>query len=373
MSKRLKEAIDFKKTLENGVEEVMKTTSFDSGDDWAKVNTTFSKLLDDDYNTLDEIDHDDDSHKGSYMAKQQLYNIARKSQSVYDRLESGENLDGWMESKIAQMADSIDSVSNSFDYDEHESKEEESNEQTSTGGASGSYVGPLFGSSPKENTTNTKKKNKRIPNWESTISESKECPKGKYYCSVDKICKPKSERKKEEELGEATSSSSSGAYSTPKIWAKNNKNWRAVMDKNFPKYGGPGGTYVKVKDKCKKFPYCNQGDINALDFYEDRDIVESICRVAKSMGIKKNDIINRLVETKSTSNLGKRLRSVANNKATKSKKESDGRYMTKKELDEIISRKFYKSPITSLVGGGNMDTPIGKIYSMGSDAGAKHE
>jgi len=308
MYKKLKETIDFKKTLEQGVEDVMKTTSFDNGDDWAQVNTTFSKLLDDGYDVLEGID-----------------------------------------------------------------QEEESNEQTSTGGASGSYVGPLFGSKPKSKVKNTKRKSTRIPNWESTISEAKKCPKGQYYCSTDKICKPESERKKEEELGETTSSSSSGSYSTPKMWAKNDKNWRAVMDKNFPKYGGPGGTYVKVKDKCKKFPYCNQGDINALDFYEDRDIIESIGRVAKSMGIKKNDIINRLVEIKSTSNLGKRLRSVATKKAKKSKKESDGRYMTKKELDEIISRKFYKSPITSLVGGGNMDTPIGKIYSMGSDAGAKHE
>ena len=311
MFKKLNEAIDFNKTLEQGVEDVMKTTSFDSGDDWAKVNTTFSKLLDDDYDGLEDID-----------------------------------------------------------------REEESNEQTSTGGASGSYVGPLFGSKPKDKVTKTKTKRKstRIPNWESTISEAKKkCPKGQYYCSTDKICKPESERKNEEEIGEATSSASSGAYSTPKIWAKNNKNWRAVMDKNFPKYGGPGGTYVKVKDKCKKFPYCNQGDIKALDFYEDKDIVESIGRVAKSMGIKENNIINRLVEIKSTSNLGKRLRSLATKKAKKSKKESDGRYITKKELGEIISRKFYKSPITSLIGGGKMDTPIGKIYSMGSDVGAKHE
>jgi len=56
----------------------------------------------------------------SYMAKQQLYNIAKKAQSVHDRLEDGIELEDWMESKIAQMADNIDSVSNSFDYDEHE-------------------------------------------------------------------------------------------------------------------------------------------------------------------------------------------------------------------------------------------------------------
>ena len=64
-------------------------------------------------------------HHGSYMAKQQLYNIAKKAQSVHDRLGDNEQLEDWMESKIAQMADNIDSVANSFDYDEHEDHHEE--------------------------------------------------------------------------------------------------------------------------------------------------------------------------------------------------------------------------------------------------------
>ena len=67
-----------------------------------------------------EPNHVEENHKGSYMAKQQLYNIAKKAQSVHDRIDNGETLDDWMESKIAQMADNMDSVSNSFDYDEHE-------------------------------------------------------------------------------------------------------------------------------------------------------------------------------------------------------------------------------------------------------------
>jgi hypothetical protein len=37
---------------------------------------------------------------------------------------------------------------------------------------------------------------------------------------------------------------------------------------------------------------------------------------------------------------------------------------TKEEIDEMIRRKIYHSPITSLVGNVEMDTPIGKIYSM---------
>jgi hypothetical protein len=67
-----------------------------------------------------EPNHVEENHKGSYMAKQQLYNIAKKAQSVHDRLDNGTRLEDWMESKIAQMSDGIDSVTNSFDYDEHE-------------------------------------------------------------------------------------------------------------------------------------------------------------------------------------------------------------------------------------------------------------
>ena len=47
----------------------------------------------------------DDHHKehgDSYMAKRQLYTIATKAQSMHDRLEHGEKLEDWMESKIAQ-------------------------------------------------------------------------------------------------------------------------------------------------------------------------------------------------------------------------------------------------------------------------------
>jgi hypothetical protein len=68
---------------------------------------------------------------------------------------------------------------------------------------------------------------------------------------------------KKVEATEATSTSSSGQYSTPAFVAKNSKNWRGGKKPLFP-----GGKFVKVKEKCKKFPYCNQGDINALKLTE---------------------------------------------------------------------------------------------------------
>ena len=61
---------------------------------------------------------------------------------------------------------------------------------------------------------------------------------------------------------------------------------RAVKDKDFPKWGGPNSVFVKVKEKCKKFPYCNQGDINALEFIkEDDELHLTIKETAKKYGI----------------------------------------------------------------------------------------
>lgn len=243
--------------------------------------------------------------------------------------------------------------------------EEEMGEQTMTGGSSGAYEMPFPGIS--QNTRKKTKKTKSgIPNWEPTTSLNegkKKCPKGEYWCSTDKICKPESQRKnKEEEMGEQTGSGSSGAYSQPAIWAKNKSNWRAVSDPNFPKWGGPGGTYVKVKDKCRKFPYCNQGEISSLEFYESSKLMESIMRVAKKKNRTTSYVLNIVKESMKDSNLGKNLRKKNEEKIKKNKK------FTKKQLEEIITRGFYKSPVTDpeagIVGVAQMNLPIGKMYSM---------
>jgi hypothetical protein len=90
----------------------------------------------------------------------------------------------------------------------------------------------------------------------------------------------------EEDVVEVTDSSSSGAYDAPfgdggknplKInGEKSIKNSRAVKDKNFPKWGGPNAVFIKIKEKCKKFPYCNQGDINAIELLEIGDEIKEV-------------------------------------------------------------------------------------------------
>jgi hypothetical protein len=68
---------------------------------------------------------------------------------------------------------------------------------------------------------------------------------------------------------------------------------RAVKDKDFPKWGGPDSVFIKVKEKCKKFPYCNQGDINAIEIVNEIDgLKESIEETSKKYGIPYKEMEN---------------------------------------------------------------------------------
>ena len=118
---------------------------------------------------------------------------------------------------------------------------------------------------------------------------------------------PKKEPK-EQEFTEATDGSSSGAYSDVPLFGSSPKGrrdplkidgpssiykGRAVKDKNFPKYGGPDSVFIKVKEKCKKFPYCNQGDINAIEIVrEDKELQDAIRETSKKHGISHSEMEN---------------------------------------------------------------------------------
>lgn len=98
----------------------------------------------------------------------------------------------------------------------------------------------------------------------------------KYYDKLQKI-----------EATEATSTASSGQYSTPKMWAKsmNKKDFRGASKPQIP-----GGKFVQVKKKCKTFPYCNQGDIKALNIFENNTLKKVISKVSKEHNISENVI-----------------------------------------------------------------------------------
>jgi hypothetical protein len=66
-----------------------------------------------------------ESHKGnSEMAKQQLFIIATMAYKMWEHLDSNEQLEDWMVSKIAQCEQSVSSVVKAYLYDELVDKNE---------------------------------------------------------------------------------------------------------------------------------------------------------------------------------------------------------------------------------------------------------
>jgi len=60
-----------------------------------------------------------ESHeKGSYMAKQQLFMLATMAYTMWEKMEDGEQLEDWMETKISQSEQSILSVVKTYMYNE---------------------------------------------------------------------------------------------------------------------------------------------------------------------------------------------------------------------------------------------------------------
>lgn len=146
---------------------------------------------------------------------------------------------------------------------------------------------------------------KKIEAHEMTSASSSGAYSGPAFSNVIKkknITKIHNMKESMKDIGEVTDASSSGAYDVPFGGGdtRGRKNplkidgpdsiykGRAVKDKKFPKWGGPGGKFVKIKDKCKKYPYCNQGDINALELLEHRLYDKIIKLVALKRGLTPN-------------------------------------------------------------------------------------
>ena len=141
-------------------------------------------------------------------------------------------------------------------------KKSETKEATGSG-SSGAYSGPVFGGYDEF--------------WERSRAEN---PKLK-ESEVEKV-----------EAKEATTTGSSGAYESPSMWAKSTskKDWGPSRKTQIP-----GGGFVKIKKKCTKFPYCNQGDINNLKISKNESVKEAIENVASKLGLSK-DVIMTILE-----------------------------------------------------------------------------
>jgi len=119
---------------------------------------------------------------------------------------------------------------------------------------------------------------------------------GGYSAPLFSVKKKDISNGKKVEAKEMTSSSSSGMYDAPGFEDVN-------MRGNHPKGSGkthkktliPGGKFVEVKSKCKKFPYCNQGDINALNIHNENHIRKVLKNLSEKYQLTENEIKTILV------------------------------------------------------------------------------
>ena len=157
-------------------------------------------------------------------------------------------------------------------------KEKDETTEATGSGSSGAYSAPLFGGEPDEFI---KKSDKETPKLETKEQKKK----------VKKIRKVTEEVEKVEAT-EATGSGSVGGYESPAMWAKSTKkkDWGPSRKPQIP-----GGGFVKVKKKCTKFPYCNQGDINAITITKNESVQDAIKNVSKKMKISE-DRIKKILE-----------------------------------------------------------------------------
>ena len=140
--------------------------------------------------------------------------------------------------------------------------EEELDEATSAG-SSGAFVGPLSGKPIKRTLYKTD-----VP---VSGAGGMTKPIGKIRSFKKKQLKESNVITKQEIIDESLGMSSIPTYDSPAGWGDNEfmgtkgKKGNAVQRKgknykNTYKFGNnEGSTFVKVKDKCKKFPYCSQG------------------------------------------------------------------------------------------------------------------
>jgi hypothetical protein len=103
-----------------------------------------------------------------------------------------------------------------------------------------------------------------------------------YYTKLKRIEEAK------EEATEATTTASTGAYSTPAFVAKNSKNWRGGKK---PLY--KGGKFVQVKKKCLTFPYCNQG-AGAIKLSENLNNSNALKNASERLGLSEEVVLNIL-------------------------------------------------------------------------------
>ena len=163
-------------------------------------------------------------------------------------------------------------------------KTEEPKEVTGTGGFG--YSAPAFSMWSNDDEAKSEYKRPKVKE----VSEEE-------YCDACNRVKSKCVCPKKVEAKEMTSTSSTGVYDANSFQDINMKgNTKTGQGRSWNKTQIPGGAFVSVKEKCKTFPYCNQGDINALDIKKPRrkvkkkNLQEAIENVSKKTGMSEEEI-----------------------------------------------------------------------------------
>jgi hypothetical protein len=164
-------------------------------------------------------------------------------------------------------------------------KKEEPKEVTGTGGGYG-YTTKAFSMWSDDEKAKSEYKRPKVEE----VSEEE-------YCDACDRVKSQCVCPKKVEAKEMTSTSSTGVYDANSFQDINMKgNTKTGQGRSWNKTQIPGGAFVSVKEKCKTFPYCNQGDINALDIKKPRrkrkkkNLQEAIENVSKKTGMSEEEI-----------------------------------------------------------------------------------
>lgn len=151
----------------------------------------------------------------------------------------------------------------------------------------GQFMGGLKEEGDDEKKLSKGPKKKKIYNKSENKEATGSGSSGAFSAPMFSGEEPVNEEIEKIEATEATGTGSSGGYETPAMWAKSTKkkDWGPSRK---PQY--KGGSFVSVKKKCTKFPYCNQGDIKALNLYKNESVKEAITNVANKLNITETTV-----------------------------------------------------------------------------------
>ena len=117
----------------------------------------------------------------------------------------------------------------------------------------------------------------------------------------------KRSEKQEGEFTEATSSSSVGAYDVTGFQDVNMKgNTLKGKGRSWKQTQLKGGSFVEIDPKCKKFPYCNQGNTGAVKYRKSKKNESPISEAIKNVSLKtglSEEKIKELIISKLNGNL----------------------------------------------------------------------